>query len=499
MEDHMTSTNYVLEARNISKSFPGVKALDDVNLCIEKGKVHALMGENGAGKSTLMKILMGLLPPDSGTIYLKGNSVNFSSAHDALKAGISMIHQELMPFPNLSVAENIFMGNEPTKFLGWIDKTKMYRDAVLLMERLGADIRVTRMMNELSVAEMQLVEIAKALSNKSQVIIMDEPTSAIAEKEVATLFKLICDLKQQDLSIIYISHKMDEILKISDTITVMRDGKYIGTYDKSEVDQAKLISLIVGRELSTVFEKRNARLGETFLSVQGLTSSKFKNINFHVKKGEIVGLAGLMGSGRTEIVNALFGIEKIIEGEIKIRGKKVEISSPRMAMKYGLGLVSEDRKKFGLVLKLSVKLNISLASLRKIKAGLFLDFRKENKIVEQQIINFRIKTPSRNQIVNHLSGGNQQKVVLAKVLLNEPDIIIFDEPTKGIDIGAKLEIYSLITQLSLAGKAIILVSSELPEILGMSDRILVIHNGALKAELTNDEASPELIMKHAML
>jgi inositol transport system ATP-binding protein len=292
---------------------------------------------------------------------------------------------------------------------------------------------------------------------------------------------------------------MDEILKISDTITVMRDGKYIGTYDKFEVDQAKLISLIVGRELSTVFEKRNARFGETLLSVQGLTGLKFKNISFHVKKGEIIGLAGLMGSGRTEIVNALFGIEKIIEGEIKIRGKKVKINSPRTAMKYGLGLVSEDRKKFGLVLKLSVKRNISLASLRKIKAGLFLDFRKENRIVEQQILNFRIKTPSRNQIVNHLSGGNQQKVVLAKVLLNEPDIIIFDEPTKGIDIGAKVEIYSLMTQLSLEGKAIIMVSSELPEILGMSDRILVIHNGVLKAELTNAEASPELVMKHAML
>ena len=495
----MTATNYVLEARNISKSFPGVKALDDVNLCIEKGKVHALMGENGAGKSTLMKILMGLLPPDSGKIYLRGNRVSFSSAHDALKAGISMIHQELMPFPNLSVAENIFMGNEPTKFLGWIDKRKMYRDAVLLMERLGARIKVTRMMNELSVAEMQMVEIAKAVSNKSQIIIMDEPTSAIAEKEVATLFKLIYDLKQQDLSIIYISHKMDEILKISDTITVMRDGKYIGTYDKFEVDQAKLISLIVGRELSTVFEKKDGRFGETLLSVQGLAGSKFKNISFHVKKGEIIGLAGLMGSGRTEIVNALFGIEKIIEGEIQIRGKKVKINSPRMAMKHGLGLVSEDRKKFGLVLKLSVKHNISLASLRKIKARLFLDFRKENRIVEQQIINFKIKTPSRNQIVNHLSGGNQQKVVLAKVLLNEPEIIILDEPTRGIDIGAKMEIYSLITQLALAGKAIIMVSSELPEIIGMSDRILVIHNGILKAELTNAEASPELIMKHAML
>jgi inositol transport system ATP-binding protein len=490
---------YILKAVNISKSFPGVKALDGVQLSIEKGKVHALMGENGAGKSTLMKILIGMHTADTGEIYFKGEQVKFVKVHDAIKKGFSMIHQELFPFPYLTVAQNIFIGNEPsTTFPGWINSRKLNKDAQILLTSLGVDIPVTRQMKDCSIAEMQMVEIAKAISNEAEVIIMDEPTSAISGREVNILFNIINELKQQGIAIIYISHKMDEIFRIADTITVMRDGKYISTHACSEISHQQLISLIVGRELNTVFDKKESVPGEVVLSVSGITGSKFKDISFEVRKGEIVGIAGLMGAGRTEIVNAIFGLEKIYQGQIFIKGKKVSIRSPRDAIKLGIGLVSENRKHYGLVLSSSVKHNITLASLNKCSKGLLLDTKKEVEIVDEQIKKLGIKTPSKNQLVNFLSGGNQQKAVIAKVLLNDPDIIILDEPTRGIDIGAKTEIYKLISRLAKEGKAIIMISSELSEILGVSDRILVIHNGTLKARLTQSEASQELIMKHAM-
>jgi inositol transport system ATP-binding protein len=490
---------YILRAENITKSFPGVKALDNVQISIERGKVHALLGENGAGKSTLMKILIGMLAPDSGEIYYKGERIKFTSVHDAIKTGLSMIHQELLPFPELTIAENIFMGNEPTsKFSGWINQKEMNKSAALLMNKLGAKVSVTKAMKELSIAEMQMAEIAKAISNKAEIIIMDEPTSALSNKEINILFGIIEELKQQGIAIIYISHKMDEILRISDTITIMRDGKYITTCDKSELDHDQLIALIVGRELSSVFDKQAISPGEVVLSVKGLTGAKFKEINFNVRSGEIVGMAGLMGSGRTEIVNAIYGLEKIFKGEIIVKGKKATIRSPRDAIKNSIGLVSEDRKKFGLVLSSTVKHNITISSLRKCSNGPFLNLKKENQIVDEQIQKLSIKTSSPDQIVNFLSGGNQQKIVISKVLLNDADIIIFDEPTRGIDIGAKSEIYRLMTQLVKDGKAIILISSELTEILGMSDRILVIHEGAIKVELSKAEATQELIMKHAM-
>ncbi|MEO6000142.1 MAG: sugar ABC transporter ATP-binding protein [Chitinophagaceae bacterium] len=488
---------YILQAVNISKSFPGVKALDSVRLDIEKGKVHAVMGENGAGKSTLMKILIGMYTPDSGAIYFKGTKIGFTSVDDAIKAGFSMIHQELFPFPHLTVAENIFMGNEPAKS-GWINRKKLNKDAGLLLARLGVDIPVQKLMKECSIAEMQMVEIAKAISNNAEIIIMDEPTSAISGREVHTLFAIINELKRQGIAIIYISHKMDEIRQISDTITVMRDGKYISTFAKSDIGHEQLISLIVGRELSTVFYKKEPATGEMVLSVKGLTGSRFKNISFDVRKGEIVGIAGLMGAGRTEIVNAIYGLEKIYKGQIFIKGKRVIIRSPKHAIKLGIGLVSEDRKHYGLVLSSSVKHNITLSALKKCSNGPFINTQKEQKIVDDQILKLAIKTPSRNQLTNFLSGGNQQKVVLAKVLLNDPDIIILDEPTRGIDIGAKSEIYKLMFRLAGEGKAIIMISSELPEILGMSDRILVIHEGAVTAELNRADASQELIMKYAM-
>ena len=490
---------YLLKAENISKSFPGVKALDKVNLTIEVGKVHTIIGENGAGKSTLMKILMGMLSPDEGAIFYKGETVRFTSVNEAIKKGLSMIHQELLPFPELSIAENIFMGKEPTLSIpGWINTKEMNKNAALLMDKLGSKIVVTRAMKELSIADMQMVEIAKAISNQSEIIIMDEPTSALSNREIDILFGIIEELKKQGVAILYISHKMEEIFKISDTITVMRDGRHITTCDIGEIDQQKLISLIVGREINSIFEKKESTLGDEILSVSELTGEKFKNINFNIRRGEILGIAGLMGSGRTEIVNSIYGLEKIIKGTIFINGKKVKIRSPKDAIKNSIGLVSEDRKKYGLVLGSSVKHNISLSSLRKFANGLFLNLKKENEMADNRINQLTIKVTSRNQVANFLSGGNQQKVVIAKVLLNDADIIIFDEPTRGIDIGAKSEIYKLMTQLVSAGKAIILISSELPEILGLSDRILVIRGGEIKAELSQIEATQELIMKHAM-
>ena len=343
-----------------------------------------------------------------------------------------------------------------------------------------------------------MVEIAKAISNQSEIIIMDEPTSALSNREIDILFGIIEELKKQGVAILYISHKMEEIFKISDTITVMRDGKHITTCDIGEIDQQKLISLIVGREINSIFDKKESTPGDEILSVSELTGEKFKNINFNIRRGEILGIAGLMGSGRTEIVNSIYGLEKIIKGTIFINGKKVKIRSPKDAIKNSIGLVSEDRKKYGLVLGSSVKHNISLSSLRKFANGLFLNLKKENEMADNQINQLTIKVTSRNQVANFLSGGNQQKVVIAKVLLNDADIIIFDEPTRGIDIGAKSEIYKLMTQLASAGKALILISSELPEILGLSDRILVIRGGEIKAELSQVEATQELIMKHAM-
>ena len=490
---------WLLKAENISKSFPGVKALDKVNLTIEGGKVHTIIGENGAGKSTLMKILMGILLPDEGEILYKGVKVKLMSVQEAIKTGISMIHQELLPFPELSIAENIFMGNEPTSRIpGWINKREMNKNAALLMDKLGAKVDVTRAMKELSIAEMQMVEIAKAISNQSEVIIMDEPTSALSNREIAILFSIIEELKQQGIAIIYISHKMDEIFKISDTITVMRDGKHITTCAITAIDQKKLISLIVGREINSIFDKKENTPGEVILSVTELTGEKFKDINFNLRKGEILGIAGLMGSGRTEIVNSIYGLEKIVKGDIFINGKKVKIRSPKDAIKNSIGLVSEDRKKYGLVLGSSVKHNISLSSLEKCKNGLFLNLKEENEIANAQINKLNIKTSSSDQLANYLSGGNQQKIVIAKVLLNDADIIIFDEPTRGIDIGAKSEIYKLMNQLTNEGKALIVISSELPEIMGLSDRILVIRKGEIKAELSQAEATQELIMKHAM-
>lgn len=492
--------DYILSAQNISKTFPGVKALDNVQLNIERGRVHALMGENGAGKSTLMKILIGMYAPDAGEILFKGKSIKMTSTHDALKIGISMIHQELLPFPELIVAENIFMGKEPTQiFRGWINKKKLNEDARVLLEHLNIKLSASRKMKELSVAEMQMVEIAKAISNNSEVIIMDEPTSAISDREVETLFNIIRDLKNRGVAIIYISHKMDEIFQIADTVTVLRDGQYISTNDAHELDKGKLISLMVGRELNAVFHKEEIKKEEVVLSVQGLCkTNKFKDINFELRRGEIIGIAGLMGAGRTEVVSAIFGLAPADNGTIKINNKKVVIKSPKDAIKNGIALVSEDRKGLGLFLNLSVKRNITISNLKSCCKAFFINHTKESELVDGKIRKLSIKTPGRDQLVKNLSGGNQQKVVIAKALLTNPDILILDEPTRGIDVAAKSEVHRIMTHMAAEGKAIIMISSELPEILGMSDRILVMHNGIITGELDAKDATQREILRYAM-
>jgi inositol transport system ATP-binding protein len=489
----------ILQATHISKSFAGVTVLDKVSLSLEEGTIHALMGENGAGKSTFMNILMGMFPPDSGEILIKGRPVHFSSAREALQHGVAMIHQELLVFPDLTVAENIFMGREPLRGLGWVDRKEMIRQAEVLLRQLDLNIPVTARMKSLSIGEMQMVEIAKALSNNAAILIMDEPTSAISKREAESLFKTMFALKEQGKAIIYISHKMDEIYRLADTITVLRDGKYMGTKPSKDLPMEKLIKLIVGRELTAFFNKQPARKGDVILEMRHICSPVLKDVSLKLHQGEILGIAGLMGAGRTNIAHVLAGLEQPTSGEILLKGKAVHIPDPKAAIRHGLGLVTEDRKQYGLVLEASVRDNITLASLKRHGRGFFLDPKKENDVADSQISRFRIKTGSRQQAVGRLSGGNQQKVVIARMYLNDPDIIILDEPTRGVDVGAKQEIYGFMADLVAAGKAVILISSELPEILALSDRILVVREGTIKAELEREAASQELIMHYAMI
>lgn len=491
---------YILDVRGLSKTFSGVKALDNVQLAVRKGEVHALMGENGAGKSTFMKILIGLLKPDSGDIFFEGEPLQVKNVHDSLKKGISMIHQEILMVPELTVAQNIFLGRETTRFLpGWLDDQTIYRKADELLTQMGISLDVRTPMKYLSVAEMQMVEIAKAISNDAKVIIMDEPTSAISDKEVATLFSIISDLTQKGVAIIYISHKMDEIFTIADTITILRDGRYIATHSTTELDTNRLISLMVGREIDSLFPDAVESSGQEVLSVKNLgRRGNFSGISFSVKAGEILGMAGLMGAGRTEIARTLFGLDRFDEGEIFVNGTPVLITCPQDAMQHGIGYVSEDRKALGFIPHMTVKENITLGSLSNYTQGAFIQQKQEAKVAREVSDNLRIKTQTLDQKVANLSGGNQQKVVIGKVLLASPRIIILDEPTRGIDIGAKSEIYKLIRQLTASGIAVIMISSELPELVGMSDRILVLSEGKQTALLSKEEATQETIMAYAM-
>jgi inositol transport system ATP-binding protein len=491
------STEYILELTDITKEFPGVKALDNIQLKVRKGTVHALMGENGAGKSTLMKIIFGIYTPDKGSIKFKGEEIKLSGSKDALRRGISMIHQELTPVPQMTVAENIFLGRESTFGFGWINKKKMVEDTRKLFESLKIDIDPNAKMLDLSIANMQMVEIAAAVSHNADLIIMDEPTSAITDKEVEQLFQIIASLKAKGVSIIYISHKMDEIFRICDDITVFRDGQFIATKSANELNQETLIQMMVGREIKQIFHKDEAEIGEVLLSLKNLTrTGKFHDISFEVRRGEILGIAGLMGAGRTEVIESIFGIHPPDSGEIFIRGKKADIKSPRDAIKFKMGLLTEDRKITGAFLPLTVRDNMIMSSIDSYlnKFGL-LKGKLVNDMCSAFVDRLSIKTPSLNQYIVNLSGGNQQKVLLARWLLNNPDILILDEPTRGIDVGAKSEIHKLMSRLAQTGKAIIMISSELPEILGMSDRIIVMHEGAKKGELSRAEASQEKIME----
>ena len=489
---------YALEAEGISKFFPGVKALSNVSLRVKAGTVHALMGENGAGKSTLMKCLIGIYRPDEGQIKVKGEPVQFVDTMDALRSGISMIHQELNLVPHMTVAENIWLGREPMKF-GFVDHGRLNKMTKELLSKLNIRLSPDRMVGDLSIASQQMVEIAKAVSWNADVVIMDEPTSALTETEVSHLFAIIRDLREQGKAIIYISHKMDEIFAITDEVSVFRDGAWVGSDSTASYSRQSLITQMVGRELTQLFPKFNNDIGADVLTVRNLhRKDLFHDINFSVRRGEILGVAGLVGAGRSEVMESLFGMTSIDGGEILIDGVPTKIDSPSTAIEKGLAFLTEDRKKSGLFLVLSVMENMSIVNMPEYSSkGGFVSHVQMAKDCMDQIRKLNIKTPTMDQIINNLSGGNQQKVLIARWLLAQPKVLILDEPTRGIDVGAKAEIYRLISELANRGVAIIMVSSELPEILGMSDRVMVMHGGRITGILSKEEADQETILSLA--
>ncbi len=478
----------------MSKAFPGVQALLDVDLDLRAGEVHALVGENGAGKSTLMKIVAGVYRPDGGSVQLAGQPVLNESPRQALERGISMIHQELNLAPNLSVAENVFLGRAPTRG-GLIDWRRLYANAEALAARLGIELDVRARVEELSVARQQMVEIAKALSLDARVIIMDEPTSALTERETEALFDIIDRLRRQGVAVVYISHRLDEIFRVADRVTVLRDGRLVGTLPIAESTQQQLIGMMVGRELTTLFPKAPLEIGEAVLEVRQLRrDGVLDDINFVLRRREILGLAGLVGAGRTELVRVLFGADRLDGGQILIEGRPVRIRGPRDAIRLGLGFVTEDRKLQGLVMGMTVRENETLASLAQVSRLGFLDLARERALAKRLVDQLGVRTPGVEQEVANLSGGNQQKVVIAKWLATRPRILILDEPTRGIDVAAKAEVHALMSQLARDGVSILMISSELPEILGMSDRILVMRQGRLTGEFTREQASQEAIL-----
>ncbi|WP_432776038.1 sugar ABC transporter ATP-binding protein [Brevibacillus gelatini] len=502
----MVQSAYLLEMNNISKEFPGVKALDNVTLKVRPGTVHALMGENGAGKSTLMKCLFGIYKPDGGEIKLNGERVTLNSSKEALLHGISMIHQELHPVPFRNVMENIWLGRFPVKKIGpfpFVDEKKMASDTKKLFADLGMDLDPYEIVRNLSVSKVQSIEIAKAVSYQSKVIVMDEPTSSLTGNEVEQLFTIIHELKSRGVAIIYISHKMEEILRISDDVTIMRDGKLIGTWRAAELTTDLIISRMVGRDLTQRYPQRSNTPGDVLLKVEGLTSAfanSFRNVSFELRKGEILGVGGLVGAQRTELIEALFGLRSISAGKVYLHGKEVRIRSPREAKNHKMALLTEERRVTGIIPVLPVLENTVIANLAKYENRFFLlDERKRREDVSQSIEKLRVKTPSMKALIKNLSGGNQQKVLLARWLLTEPDILLLDEPTRGVDVGAKYEIYTIIADLAKQGKSIIMISSEMPELLGMSDRIMVMSNGQLSGVIDGAEATEEEIMRLATM
>lgn len=497
----MDAKTPILEMKTISKSFPGVKALENVSLKAYGGKVLALLGENGAGKSTLMKILSGVYTKDSGQILVEGNEAIIQGIKSAERLGITIIHQELSVLPNLTVAENIFLGNEKfNKFSRRVNKAYIKELSKRFLDQIGSKIDPDTFVKDVNVGDMQMIEIAKALTKNSKIIIMDEPTTALTDVETKSLFKVIRKLQQKGIAVIYISHRLDEIFEICDDITVLRDGKHIGDVETSKVTKDELITMMVGRKLEEQYPYRKEDEVKTILRVENLSlKGKVENVNLEVKAGEILGIAGLMGAGRTELAKTIFGEYSKTSGEIYIDGEKVNIKSPADAIGYGISYLSEDRKKEGLVLKMSVAQNMTLANLQNYQKGVKKINRKaEIKDVDEYIKKLSIKTPNQNQIIKNLSGGNQQKVILAKWLMLSPKVLIIDEPTKGIDVGAKKEIYEVLNELKHMGKAVIMISSDMPEVIGVSDRVIVMHEGKITGELTRDEANQENIMKYAI-
>lgn len=488
----------LLDMKQIIKSFNGVEVLHGIDFSLRAGTVHALMGENGAGKSTLMKVLAGVHKCDDGEIWLKGKKTEIQSPRHAQELGIAMIHQELSPVPEMTVAENIFLGREPRKGL-FVDYKKMYADTEKLLGEMKVRVSPRAKIGRLKVADQQLIEISKAISLNADIIVMDEPTSAITDQEVEILFKTIADLKKKGTGIIYISHKMDEIFRIADDITVLRDGTYVNSWEAKDIDNNTLIKNMVGRELNEIFPKIKVPAKDVVMEVRHFTKeNQFEDISFLVREGEILGIAGLIGAGRTELMNAIFGLEKPDSGEVFFEGRKVEIRRPSDAIRHGIAYVTEDRKNEGLVLEMGVGQNITIASMKMLSSGMFIKRQEEKKTIDDQIRALRIKVHSPRQLVGKLSGGNQQKVVLAKWMMKNPKLLILDEPTRGIDIGAKSEIYKLMGEFVEKGNSIIMISSEMPEAMGMSDRILVLSNGRLSGELSREEFAQEDIMKMAV-
>ncbi len=496
---------YYLELKGVSKSFPGVKALDNVSLSIRPGTVHALMGENGAGKSTLMKCLFGIYKMDEGEIRIDGKPVVINNPDEAMDMGVAMVHQELQPVLPRSVAENMYLGRFPTHNFGplkVIDHKKMNEDTVHWLKQVGMDFDPKTPLAELSIGQMQTIEIAKAVSRDAKVIIFDEPSSSLSEKEVDVLFGIMEDLRKKGVAMIYISHKMDEIKRIADDITIMRDGTYVGTWPAADMSTDDIIAKMVGRELTNIYPAHDDHPGDVVLEVKNVSSiheHSFQDCSFKIRKGEIVGFGGLVGAQRTELMEAIFGMRGIASGEIYIGGQKVDTKSPRKAMDAGVGLITEDRRGNGILGCLSIKDNVGVSIYDKnLNAGFVLNHPKINGIVEDSIKQLSIKTPSMNEAIANLSGGNQQKVIIARWLANDPDILVMDEPTRGIDVGAKHEIYEIMVKLAQEGKAIIMISSEMAELLGMSDRIYVMCNGHIRGEITDSaEMTQEKVMYYA--
>ena len=494
-------SEYRLEMCDVVKTFPGVKALNHAQLKLKPGTVHALMGENGAGKSTLMKCMFGIYHMDEGKVIYEGQEVQIKGPLDALNRGIAMVHQELQPIPERSIGENIYVGRYPTKKYGpvtVIDHDKMYEDAAKVLKEVHLNYDPHAKLGTLSVSQMQLVEIAKAVSADCKVLILDEPTSSLTAAEVEALFTIVDELRAKGVSIVYISHKMDEILRISDEVTIMRDGQYIGTWEAKELTTDMIITKMVGRELSNLYPLRSNTPGEVVFEVKDFTSinpKSFRHVNFNVRKGEILGVAGLVGAQRTELMEGLFGLRCHTSGTITYKGKELTINQPQDAIKNGIAMLTEDRRATGILGVLSIADNVSIASLNKyLIGGIMLDDNKIEKLVQDNVAKLSIKTPSSKTQIQSLSGGNQQKVLIARWLANDPDVFIMDEPTRGIDVGAKYEIYCIIAEMAKQGKSIIMISSEMSELIGMSDRIMVMCDGRCTGFIDGDKANQENIM-----